>query len=59
MVGVPVGAAALSIVPSQLSSIPLHVSVVGVPGVQLLLRTPPAHVAEPVLAQAPTPHVVS
>ena len=51
--GVPVGTAALSTVPSQLSSTPLHVSVLGVPGAQLSLKTPNSQLAIPVARAGP------
>jgi rubredoxin len=45
--------------PLQLSSIPLQISAVGVPGVQLSPGTPFTQVVVPVEAQAPTPQAVA
>jgi hypothetical protein len=44
-----------STVPLQLSSTPLHVSVVGVPGVALHAVPVPEHTMVPVRRHAPTP----
>ena len=43
---------------SQSSSMLLHVSVVGVPGVQLFCSCPLTQVSIPVLAHAPVPQLV-
>src|SRR5258706_482181 len=51
--------AALSMAPSQLSSMPLHTSVCGAPGAQESCTAPATHDVAPVRAQAPTPHVVA
>ena len=47
-----------STAPSQLSSMPLQVSGVGLPAAQVSPGTPLAHVVVPVAEHAPTPHEV-
>jgi hypothetical protein len=54
------GTKSSSVVPSQSSSAPLHVTslAAGVPGVQLSTIDPLTQEVEPVAAHAPTPHAV-